>query len=208
MLGDINNSDLMYTGDTGDAPWTMQYYRNKILEYQGVLNGLDIAVKSAYDLLDADITDDISARLGDWLVSVDDKRNEFKAMTTAINIGSDFVNSVGGRAPSIQLPQSLGFFQIPLVTIAAIGAVIALVAWGRSAIQGYIDITVSAQNIAAAQQLPPEQQAIVLTHKTEADSAARVANASSSTFGLSNITGAVKYLMIGGVILMLMNGNK
>ena len=49
MLGDAgtDNSDASYTGDVSDSSFSLDYYRQKAREFQGVLNQVDANAQAA-----------------------------------------------------------------------------------------------------------------------------------------------------------------
>lgn len=140
MLGDAgtDNSDASYTGDVSESSFSLDYYRQKAREFQGVLNQVDATAQAARQAIAADISPELSADLGAMLSEFDSKKLSFRLAAEGINAGAAVINSMGGRFPSLSIPAGLGFapFVIPAAAIAAIGAAAALIAWGVQWIGG------------------------------------------------------------------------
>lgn len=66
--------------DSGASPFSLQYYRDKVLNFQAILNALDIAVDSAWDIVAAGANDEITQEIYDWLGDVESKKPSLKQL--------------------------------------------------------------------------------------------------------------------------------
>lgn len=195
-LGDagIDNSDLTYSGETGDSAFSMQYYRNKAAEFQNVMNALDSAANSARTVLAAGVDEETSARLQELLDEFDSRKFLFRATAEAINAGAAVVNSMGGRFPELSIPTGLGLLPaIPFAAIAAIATAATLIVWGRDWIaklqlQSVLDTITD-----------PERRSVVAAAVAQSLAAAQTANESP----LSSVASIAKW---GAIALLAFLG--
>lgn len=143
MIGDagVSNSDEMYDGATGSSAFTVQYYRDKAREFQGILNQVDSAARAAQAALDIGTTPELAADLGAMLSEFDSKKTLFRGTAETINAGAALLNSLGGRFPQLSIPSGLGAFPlvIPAATVAAVGVAAALITWGAQWVSGVVN---------------------------------------------------------------------
>lgn len=92
--------------------------------------------------------------------------------------------------PSVNIPQNLSAWFLPVGAVGAIAVAATLISWGVSAINALRDIYNRAN---ALESLPPEQRATLAQSMLKADQAAMVANGSVS----GNVATAVKWVAIG-----------
>lgn len=156
-LGEVVKDDASYT-DNSASSLTIDYYRNKVREFQLTLDALDSAIRAAYDAVGV-VDEETALRLSDYIQDYESKKSMVKATAEAINAGALVINSTGGRFPSMSIPGGLGnpLLAVPVVTVAAIAAVGGLVYWGHgiilginSALQKYV---LSQSAIAAANEI-------------------------------------------------------
>ncbi len=160
------------------SPLSLDYYRQKVTEYQSVLNALDTGYQAVVSAINAPGLD-IDALLP--LVALRDeyesKRFQLKATAEAINLGAAAVNALGGRMPELSLPRTLGIAPvIPIAAIAAIGTAAVLITWGREWLRGVNDRLRAAQLLAA--QETPEAAAALAVSMAQSDAALKLADAS------------------------------
>jgi hypothetical protein len=176
-------------------PEQLNYYEQKVREFQAQVNAIDTAAYGLRMLLDLNITDDQRLPVLEMLSELEQKKSTIRTAAETVNAASALANSVGISLPKVNL-QTLG--ALPLlpagIAIAVTGAlalVFSLISWMTDWINRSNTV---AQMIAAAADLPPEQRARVL----EAINATETAKAQSST-GLSNISNIVKYVAFAAV---------
>lgn len=139
MLGDpadVSKTDPAYTGAT-DAPGLMSldYYRDKVREFQIVLNALDSAYQAGVYILADTVDESLASDLRLMLDEYDQKKVAFRLAAETLNAGASIINQSGGRFPNLSIPQSLGI-AIPLPMLAVVGTVAALIVWGNTWITG------------------------------------------------------------------------
>jgi hypothetical protein len=190
MIGDagINNSDLLYSGDTGESVWSVQYYRDKAREFQSILNQVDATARAAQAAIEAGTSPALSADLGDMLAEFDGKKLLFRGTAEAINVGAEVLNSLGGRFPQLSIPAGLGIaqFVIPATTVAAIGVAAGLILWGSQWVTGVVNRMQTEQLLGYG---TPEQKAELARQIVAARNAKLLADESP----LQSISGVVKW---------------
>ena len=189
-LGDagVSNSDAMYSGETGDSAFSLQYYRNKAVEFGAVLTALDTAAR-ALELARGVTTDPVErGEIDSMLSEYDAKKFAFRTTAEAINAGAAAVNSFGGRFPVLPIPQGLGLAPLlPLAAVAAIGTAAVLISWGRDWIAGVNSRLQTSVYLNAIED--PAQKAEAAQALALADQAQRTADSSP----LSAIASVVKW---------------
>ena len=115
--------DSAVPGDTA-SPIQLDYYRQKIVEFQNVLVQMDSAAEGAGDLIY--IVDDVSLLedLNGLLAEYDLKKGYFRTAAEALNLAISGVNLVGANFPAVKIPR--GMNAIPLVAAAGIAAALAM----------------------------------------------------------------------------------
>jgi hypothetical protein len=197
-LGDVGpHDDPSYTGEqTSDSlpGMSMSYYRDKAREFQVLLNSLDVAYTSMIDsinsgLLPQDYCNDLLALAAEY----ESHKSILKITAEAVNAGAAIVNAAGGRMPQLSIPGTLGLgpIALPLGTIAAIGTIAALTAWGMSWLGGYNDRAKLQMTLDA--QATPEGRAQVARDVQQSDAALKAADV--TIFGA--LSGSVKWIALG-----------
>ena len=214
MFGDAgtDNSDASYGGMVaGDSSaWTMQYYREKAVQFQTVLNQIDTAARAVGDALDSGaLSDDAQSALSSALDDYNARRAAFRLAAEGINAAAVVINGAGGRMPQLSIPSGLGFLPaIPVAAVAAFSAAAALIAWGVTWLQGVnarmqSEVTAANARAAAADISDPAVRDRVLADQAALGGAASaVAQAAANAEGspLAQLSGAVKWLVIGAGI--------
>lgn len=195
LLGDAGpRDDASYAGEVGDSALSLQYYRNKVTEYQQVLTALDDAYQTAQAALYLDLSPETADYLDSWIVDFQGKRGQLKATAEALNLGAAAVNALGGRMPSLSIPAGLGLGPaLPFAAIAAVSVAAALIVWGQTALRGLNDRLKLEMQLDAQQT--PEARAELARVSRAADDAVRVADAS----GLGALA---PYLKWAGIALL------
>jgi len=175
------------------APLSVDYYKQKVIEYQNLLYNLQNAREGMIGLVDygpVEIRPELTALLDE----LDSKIGRYRQVAEALNFGINGINKVGAGFPTLTIPKGLGV--APLVVAGGIGAAVAvaasLIVWGYAWIQ-------KAQVLARQAQLygylTPEQRAIVAQKALEIDQAA----AASESSPLTSIASIAKWVGIAAV---------
>jgi hypothetical protein len=174
------------TGEGWDAPieqpaspLSVDYYRQKVVEFQALLNNLQGAQEAVIGLIDYGPVE-IRSELTALLDELDGKIGRYRQVAEALNFGINGINKVGANFPKLSIPAGLGV--APLVVAGGIGAAVAvaaaLIVWGYAWIQ-------KAQVLARQAQLygylTPEQKAIVAQKAIEIEQAAQASESSPLT---------------------------
>ena len=194
-LGALSQSDM--PGETA-SPVQLDYYRQKIVEFQNVLVQMDTTAEGLQGLLDLQIdnqelNNDINALLAEY----DLKKVSFRTAAEGLNFAISGVNLVGANFPTVRVPNGLNALP-PLLIYSGIAAGLAVIAglvvWGRDWIKAsneraqreqlLLTIPAGPQRTAAAQEL------------LKIDGAVKEADASP----LGSIANIVKYIAIAGLI--------
>ena len=175
------------------TPLSVDYYKQKVVEFQALLNNLQQAREAVIGLVDYGPVE-IRAELTVLLDELDGKIGRYRQVAEALNFGINGINKVGAGFPTLTIPNGLGV--APLVVAGGIGAAVAvaaaLIVWGYAWIQ-------KAQVLARQAQLygylTPEQKAIVAQKAIEIEQAAQ-ASAESPLTSVANIA---KWVSIAAV---------
>jgi len=183
MIGDAG-SDVAYTGETGDSSLSVQYYRNKVLEFQTILDALDKGAQSVRDALDSGaLADSDAIALADSLNEYDAKKMILRTTAEGINAGAAAWNALGGRMPQLAVPSGLGLAPlIPIALIAAVATAATLIVWGRA----WINNANNRLQISLDAIDDPDKRAQVAASAASAASAAALAE-SSPVSSIANI---------------------
>lgn len=193
-LGTLNQTDM--PGETA-SPLQLDYYRQKINEFQSVLVQMDDAAQGAQGLIDLQIDDaELIYDLNGLLAEYDLKKGFFRTTAESLNFAISGVNLIGANFPSIQVPRGLN--AVPLAAAAGIAAGLAvaagLVIWGRDWIKSVDERARRAQILEA---IPNEaRRSDAARELLRIDGALRESEASP----LSSIAELVKYVAIAGLI--------
>jgi len=184
-----------FTVENVPAPTTIfsvDYYRQKVAEFQQMLNALQGAREGAIGLVDYGPVE-LRPELTQLLDELDLKIGTFKNVAKALNVGIEGINMVGGNFPKVNY-SGLGI--APAAVAAGIGGVIViaagLVAWGSGWIQAVIDVVKRAQLMG---YLTPEQRATLAPELAKLDQA----QSASQSSPLTSVATIVKWAAIGAV---------
>lgn len=135
-LGDAGapNDDTSYGGAV-DTPISLDWFRDKLREFQVAMNAADEAYQagSAAFILTGD--ESIALLLAEY----DTKAGEVRALANTLNQGASIVNALGGRAPVLSIPQTLGAlpaFALPAAIALAAASVASWYAWAHGFASG------------------------------------------------------------------------
>ena len=188
------------TGDGWDepvavpaTPFSADYYRQKVVEFQNLLNNLQQAREAAIGLVDygpIEIRPELSALLDE----LDGKIGRYIQVAEALNFGINGLNKVGAGFPTLSIPNGLGV--APLVIAGGIGAAVAvaaaLITWGYAWIQRSQALAHEAQLYG---YLTPEIRAKVAQDALKIDQAA----AASAQSPLTSVANIAKWVSIAAV---------
>ena len=169
--------------------FSMDYYRNKALEFQQTLNALDTAYRAADAALSSQATDmDTAEYLSNWIATFLEKRDQFRLAAEAINAAASGVNAAGGRFPVMSIPQTLGLAPalVPVAIAGIIGVTATLITWGTVAISGLNERLKRAQLLDSAS---PAQKAQLVAAMSDSDESVKQSQATA----LSSLAPIVKY---------------
>ena len=193
-LGAVGRSDLEQDEAT---PLQLDYYRQKINEFQNVLVQMDAAAEGAQGLIDIGVSDvslleDLNALLAEY----DIKKGYFRTAAEALNLAISGVNLIGGNFPVVNIPR--GMNAVPLVAAAGIAAALVvaagLIVWGRDWIKSVDERARRSQILQALPEGP--QRAEAARAMAKIDGAVREAEESP----LASIAQIVKWVAIAGLV--------
>jgi hypothetical protein len=184
------------TDSTGKiTPFQLDYYRNKVIEFQNVLTQLDASALQAMYLIDQDIDPELTTELQDFLFQYDQKKGQFRTAAEALNFAINGANQIGANFPTLKIPSGLGF--VPLAAGAAIAGALAvaagLIVWGRDWIAGLNDRLKVAMVLDKITD--PQKRDAVAESIAKIDAAQKAADSSP----LSSIANIVKWVGIAAV---------
>lgn len=185
----------LYTGECYDPNSlarfaSLDYYRDRIREFQVSLNALDTAAQEMRRIVALPIPPAEYAQAVDWLMDFESTRSRLVTAAQAINLASDSANALGLRMPVLSIPQNLR--AVPPVAIAAVAAAIGAGAWALAyATDKIVAYRAIAQRTALILSLPEAERAAVAAGMQRVD----LAQAQASP--LSQIANIVKWLALG-----------
>jgi hypothetical protein len=183
-----------------DSVFSLDFARNKVREFQSVLNALDLGYQSIVATLQSPATpDDLRADLQLQADEFQSKKWGLKACAEALNMGAAAVNAAGGRMPQLSIPGTLGIapLALPFAFVAAIATSATLMVWGREWLRGVNDRMKTAQ-LLDAQATPEARQELA---RSIAQTDAAIAQAESS--GFAALAPIIKWVAIGVGAFML-----
>lgn len=184
------------TDSTGNiTPFQLDYYRNKVVEFQNVLDQLDASAVQAMFLIDQDIDPELTADLQNYLFQYDQKKGQFRTAAEALNFAINGANQIGANFPTLKIPTTLGF--VPLAAGAAIAGALAvaaaLIVWGREWIAGLNDRLKT--SMVLDKITDPQKRDDVASAIAKVEAAQKAADSSP----LSSIANIVKWVGIAAV---------
>lgn len=169
--------------------FSVDYYRNKVAEFQAVLLEMDASAAIARQMIQDDVSPEITAGYQEDIRAFDAKKGQFRAAAEALNFAISGANLVGGNFRPIRVPGQLA--ALPVAVIAGVAAAVAvaggLIIWGRDWIAGINQRTREASRLST---LSPEARERVILAQQELEAAEARANASPITA----IAGAAKWI--------------
>jgi hypothetical protein len=179
------------------SPLQLDYYRQKIVEFQNVLVQMDSAAEGAQGLIDLGLDDpELVNDLNGLLADYDLKKGFFRTAAEGLNFAISGVNMIGGNFPSVRIPAGLN--AVPVIAAAGVAAALAvaagLIVWGRDWIKAVDERARRSQILQALPEGPQRAQAAREMQKI--DGAVREADQSP----LASIAQIVKWVAIAGLV--------
>lgn len=183
------------------SPVTVEYWRQKALEFQSTLNAVDTVARESWAL--ASVLPEDSPQLASILAGLDEmesKRQAMKMAAEGINAAAAVVNAAGGRFPVLSIPSALGLppLVIPAAAVAAFTAAAGLISWAvgwvrvQTALIGSSVTALEAIEDPAARADAAREVALI---RARAESAASAAGASP----LASLASAAKWVGLGAL---------
>lgn len=176
-------------GSTAPTVFSLDYYRNKVAEFQNVLLEMDAAAAVARQMIDDDVSPEITAGYQADIQAFEAKKGAFRLAAEGLNFAISGANLVGANVPPIRVPGQLA--ALPVAVLAGIAAAVAvaggLIIWGRDWIAGVNERTKEAARLAT---LSPEARERVIRAQQELEAAQKRAEGSPITA----IAGAAKWI--------------
>ena len=194
----FQQTDTPMTDATGNVtPLQLDYYRNKVKEFQEILDNMDLTAAVARDTIDLDISPELTKSMQDYITQFDDKKGEFRIAAEALNFAIQGVNVVGANFPALAIPAGLaGLGLVPLAAGAAVAGALAvaaaLIIWGRDWIKG---VNERLKQESLMQSVPVEKRAELAQAIVQTDATVKAAEGSP----LSSVAGIVKWAAIAAV---------
>jgi hypothetical protein len=179
------------------SPLQLDYYRQKIVEFQNILVQMDATANGLRGLRDLQIDDaDLNNDINSLLTEYDQKKSSFVRAAEGLNFAVSSVNLIGANFPSVNIPRGLN--AIPIVAIGgfsvALAVVAGLVIWGRDWIKSSDELAKRQQILDAVPDAASKAAAAL--ELARIDAAAKESDASP----LGSIANIVKYVAIAGLI--------
>ena len=169
--------------------FSVDYYRNKVAEFQNVLLEMDAAAAIARQMIDDDVSPEITVGYQADIQAFEGKKGAFRMAAEALNFAITGANLVGGNFKPVRVPGQLA--ALPVAVIAGVAAAVAvaggLIVWGRDWIAGVNQRTLEAARLAT---LTPEARERVIRAQQELEAAQNRAEGSPITA----IAGAAKWI--------------
>lgn len=191
-------------GDDGETPAPMpdpvpsspsvlslDYYRQKIVEFQTVMDAMDGAAQVMRATIDQEISPEITETMQTALAQYELKKGAFRTAAEGINFAVNGANQIGANLPTLRA-NTLGLAPVVLAAISgAVAAVAALIVWGRD----WINEANNRLKIQLESVTDPAARERLVLQSMQLDGAARAAAGSP----LASVAGIVKWVAIGAL---------
>jgi hypothetical protein len=185
VIGDDGSSVPDTTPQT-PGMLSLDYYRQKIVEFQSVMDAMDGAAQVMRTTIDDDISPAITQAMQESLSQYELKKGAFRTAAEAINFAVNGANQIGANLPTLRA-NTLGIAPVVLAAISgAVAAVAALIVWGRE----WINQANNRLRIQLESVTDPAQRERLALQSMQMDAAYRSASASP----LSSVAGVVKWV--------------
>lgn len=174
---------------------SLDYYKTKVVEFQNVLNNLDQTAAVVAQMIDEDISPELTVDLQSFMQQYDNKKGYYRTAAEALNLAINGVNVFGAGMPAVQVPSGLALAPVAMgaAVAAAVAAAAALIVWGREWIVGVNDRLKTEMALGKISDPAKRDAAAAALVQTEAN--AKAAQGSP----LSQISNIVKWVAIGAV---------
>jgi len=174
---------------------SLDYYKTKVIEFQDVLYNLDNTAAIVANLIDEQISPELTVDLQSFMQQYDNKKGYYRTAAEALNLAINGVNVFGAGLPSVRVPSGLAMAPIAMgaAVAAALAAAAALVVWGKEWIVGVNDRLKTELLLGKISDPVKRDAATAALLLTEAN--AKAAQGSS----LSQISNIVKWVAIGAL---------
>ena len=177
------------------SPYQLDYYRQKVVEFQDILNQMDAVANIANSISWETDDQQLAADMDAYLLDFDNKKGSFRTAAEALNFAINGINAVGADFPKLTVPQGLGV--VPLVAAAGVAGALAvaaaLIIWGRDWIGSVAARAKLGLQLDAIKD--PAQRARLAERLALLDQAQSVAEASP----ISSVASIVKWVAIAAV---------
>ena len=192
-LGNVIFSDDAGIPAAMPNPTELNYYKQKLAEFQSMLFELDNTAESAFRIMaltpDTETATEMQTLLDQW----DGKRYQFKIAAEGINLAIAGANTFNVDFKKLTIPAGLGAAPVALAGIAAaVAAAAILLVWGRDWIAG---VNERAKLSLQYDNLTPEVRDQVIQEQVKIEESQRAANESP----ISVIAGSIKWIAIAAV---------
>jgi hypothetical protein len=190
------------TPNTG--PLSLDYYRQKVQEFQQVFNSLDETMRNLYEVGTIAYAAGDSQMIAEYenlYSQAESKLATFRGTAEAINMASQGINSAGVQFPAVQVPFGLGV--LPAVPLAAAAAAIAvavqLIVWAKEFWRTVRELIQRAQYMRVIEMLPEGDRAAALETFRKTEVQAQIAESQANASPVNAIAtigkwGAVAFI--------------
>lgn len=170
---------------------SLDYYRQKIVEFQSVMDAMDGAAQIMRATIDEELSPEITETMQAALASYDMKKGAFRTAAEAINFAVNGANQIGANLPTLRA-NTLGLAPVVLAAISgAVATVAALIVWGRD----WINEANNRLRIQLESVTDPVARERLALQSMQLDGVARAASASP----LASVAGIVKWVAVGAL---------
>lgn len=175
IFGDSGYTSEVYDPDSISRFGSLDFYRDKIREFQVSLNELDNVAREVAAYAALPLPPAQYAEAFDWLADYEQRRRTAVLAADAINTAANTANALGVRMPVLSIPQGLQGVGLAPAALAAIAAAVAGGAWFLGyavekimAARAMIEVAQSNADIIGS--IPESQRAQVATELARAQS--------------------------------------
>jgi len=205
---DVTGLPQVMGNEPAPSALTVDYYRQKVVEFQKVLDALDVTAVQLWEsgaVAYASGNDEMIAEYEALQSSFENKRNTFVTVAEGIQFASRGINAAGLNFPTVQIPMGLG--ALPLVPLAAAGAVIAaaaaLIVWAREFWRAVREFGARWQHMNAIHMLPEGERATALEQLRKLEISAQIAEQTASQSPLNAAANLAKWAAVGVGLFMV-----
>lgn len=195
-------------GSSGASVLSVDYYRQKVVEFQAVLQSLDLTGTELYEAGTIAYASGDNAAIDEYEAlwsQFEAKRSAFVTVAEGIQFASQGINAVGVQFPTVQIPYGLG--AVPLAPLAAaagvIAAAVALITWSKEFFRAVREFAQRAQHLAAIQMLPEGEKAGALEKLRRLELTAQQSEIAANGSPLNALANVGKWVAVAAVALVV-----